>query len=100
MRGSLVIALVLAVGCDSRAKASDPNAVRPDQKSKEYESCGASLHCQDDLRCFDNACRRTARSAVGDYFAALGARLRGAGDLEASIDARDEITIMQALSGG
>jgi hypothetical protein len=46
-----------------------------------------SAQCQDDLRCFDLACRRTTRSTVGDYFAALGTVLRVRGDLEASIDA-------------
>lgn len=83
--GLILLAVSSLAGCDSRAKASDPAA--GGQKSKEYESCGASLHCQDDLRCFDNACRRSTRSAVGDYFAALGARLRAAGDIEGSIDA-------------
>jgi hypothetical protein len=78
--------LVCAVaGCDSRAKASDPQA-RAESKSKEYESCGASLHCQDDLRCFDNVCRRSARSNVGDYFAALGAQQLAKGETEAAID--------------
>ncbi|HTL35191.1 MAG TPA: hypothetical protein VL326_18815 [Kofleriaceae bacterium] len=77
--------LAAASGCDSRAKASDPQA-RAESKSKEYESCGASLHCQDDLRCFDNVCRRGARSTVGDYFAALGAQQLAKGDTEAAID--------------
>ena len=86
MRTFVIVVLVLAAGCDSRAKASDPNA-RAETKSKEYESCGATMHCQDDLRCFDHACRRTTRSTVGDYFAALGAAQRAKGDLEASIDA-------------
>src|SRR5580765_7647108 len=83
MRGLLVIVL-LASACDSRAKASDPN--RPEGKSKEYESCSASAQCGEELRCFDHACRRTTRSAVGDYFAALGAMQRKNGDLEGSID--------------
>ena len=89
MRGAFVIAGLLLVGsvagCDSRAKASVP--ARAEQKSKEYESCGATLHCDGDLRCFDQTCRRTARSTVGDYFAALGATLRAKGDLEGAIDA-------------
>src|SRR5437763_10455532 len=85
MRGALLCLVVLAVGCDTRAKASDP--VRADQKSKELESCSASIDCADSLRCFDHACRRTARSAVGDYFAALGSQLKKAGDIEGSIDA-------------
>ena len=75
----------MLAGCDSRAKASDPQA-RAESKSKEYESCGASLHCQDDLRCFDNTCRRVSRSNVGDYFAALGAQQLNKGETEAAID--------------
>ena len=84
MRGALVLVLCLAA-CDSRAKASDP--IRADQKSKELESCSASSDCADALRCFEHACRRTSRSAVGDYFAALGAQLKKNGDIEGSIDA-------------
>ena len=83
MRGALVLCLV-AAACDSRAKASDPP--RGD-KSKELESCSASADCAEHLRCFEHACRRTARSAVGDYFAALGAQLEAKGDIEGAIDA-------------
>lgn len=86
MRACLAVAF-LAAGCDSRATASDPVAGRAEQKSREYESCGASLHCQDDLRCFDHMCRRIARSTVGDYYAAAGALARGKGDLEAAVAA-------------
>jgi tetratricopeptide (TPR) repeat protein len=75
-----------AAGCDSRAKASDPPGARAEAKSKEYESCGASMHCADELRCFDNVCRRAARSTVGDYYAALGAASKARGELEAAID--------------
>ncbi|MFN0249535.1 MAG: hypothetical protein ACKV2T_21805 [Kofleriaceae bacterium] len=73
MRATLVL-LSLVVGCDSKATASDPptGGVRAEQKSKEFESCGTSAHCADDLRCFDQMCQRPARSAVGDYYAALG----------------------------
>jgi len=87
MRGLFVVCLVAAAACDSRATASDPQGGggRAEQKSREYESCGASLHCQDELRCFDHTCRRVKRSNVGDYFAALGAVQRGRGDLEAAI---------------
>jgi hypothetical protein len=83
-----IASLFVAVfaGCDSRAKASDPGSSRADAKSKEYESCGASMHCQDDLRCFDSVCRRGTRSTVGDYYAALGTVTRARGDLELSID--------------
>ena len=84
-----VVAALLAVlaGCDSRAKASDPQGGRAEAKSKEYESCGASMHCQDDLRCFEHVCRRSARSNVGDYYAALGTQLRARGELAGAIDA-------------
>ncbi|HEY0478005.1 MAG TPA: hypothetical protein VGD37_10800 [Kofleriaceae bacterium] len=85
---ALVALPVLSLGgCDSRATASDPAGSRAEQKSREYESCGASAQCQDDLRCFDQTCRRTARSVVGDYFAAAGARARARGDVEAAIAA-------------
>lgn len=83
---AVAASLLGSAGCDSRAKASDPQGARAESKSKEYESCGASLHCQDDLRCFDNTCRRTARSNVGDYYAALGAQQLGRGDTENAID--------------
>jgi len=90
MRALFAIALAVAcgaIGCDSRATASDPAASHAEQKSREYESCGASVQCQDDLRCFDHTCRRTARSTVGDYFAAAGALARDRGDLEGAIAA-------------
>ncbi len=79
----------LVAGCDSKATASDPqgSGTRAEQRSKEYESCGASMHCQDGLRCFDQTCRRLARSTVGDYFAAVGAARRASGDHEAAIAA-------------
>ena len=84
MRALLAVAL-LAAGCDSRATASDPAATRPEQKAREYESCSASVQCQDQLRCFDHTCRRVARSTVGDYYAAAGMLARGKGDLEAAV---------------
>ena len=82
----MVLVAAAAGGCDSRAKASDPPGARAEAKSKEYESCGASMHCQDDLRCFDNVCRRATRSTVGDYYAALGAASKARGELEVAID--------------
>ncbi len=89
---SIIATIALAAsapGCDSKATASDPQsaAVRPEQKSKEYESCGASMHCADELRCFEHMCRRTSRSTVGDYFAALGAQAKGRGEAEPAIAA-------------
>jgi hypothetical protein len=79
--------LAAVASCDSRAKASDPLGARADAKSREYESCGASMHCQDELRCFEHVCRRAARSSVGDYYAAVGAASRERGELEVAIDA-------------
>lgn len=61
--------------------------MKAEQKSKEYESCGTSSHCQDDLRCLEHSCRRVARSVVGDYNAALGAALKSRGDLEGAVNA-------------
>lgn len=84
----LAIPGALLGACDSKATASDPQAGgRAEQKSREYESCSASLHCADDLRCFDNTCRRSARSAVGDYYAAVGAAARARGEADAAIAA-------------
>lgn len=94
MRGTLVVLVsallsASALGCDSKASASDPQsaALRAEQRSKEYESCGASLHCAEGLRCFEHECRRSARSTVGDYYAATGAAARAKGDHTAAIAA-------------
>lgn len=84
-------AVALAAGCDSKATATGPDpqasAVKPEQKSREYESCGATVHCADNLRCLDQTCRRTARSVVGDYYAAAGAVARQKGEIEPAIAA-------------
>ncbi len=81
MKGWLVIAL-LVIACDSRA-TSDPGR---SERSREYETCSTSVDCKDELRCFDHTCRRTARSTVGDYFAAHGALAKQKGDLEQAIN--------------
>ncbi|CAN5225829.1 hypothetical protein BH11MYX1_BH11MYX1_07010 [soil metagenome] len=87
MRNIWVVLLALASACDSRAKAVDPAGahVSAEQKSAELESCGTSSHCIEPLRCFDHVCKRTKRSAVGDFYAALGAQQRTKGDLESSL---------------
>jgi hypothetical protein len=88
MRTYLALAFVFTLAaCDTKATASDPQGGpgRAEQKSREYESCGATLHCGENLRCFDNACRRIARSAVGDYHAAVGAAALRGGEVEAAI---------------
>ncbi len=82
-----LVVLAACIGCDSKAQPSDPGGARAEQKSKEYESCGASMHCQDDLRCFEHSCRRVARSTVGDYEAAHGAALEKRGDVEGAVAA-------------
>jgi len=85
MRGALlcIVACFFAPACDSRAKGSNP----AHSESKEFETCSASADCAENLRCFDHMCRRTARSPVGDYFAALGNQLKKTGDVEGAIDA-------------
>lgn len=88
MKASYLVCFLAFAACDSKATASDPwSGGRAELKSREYESCSASLHCQDNLRCFAGECRRTVRSTVGDYYAAAGAAAREAGDLEAAITA-------------
>jgi len=85
MRRLLLVAVALA-GCDSKASTSDTSA-RTDQLSKEYESCGATLHCAEGLRCFAHECGRIKRSNLGDYYAALGASKLAKGDTETAISA-------------
>lgn len=80
--------LVLLAACDTKATASDPQTggtARAEQKSREYESCGATMHCGENLRCFDQVCRRITRSAVGDYYAAAGAAALRRGEVEPAI---------------
>lgn len=81
------VVLFALAACDTKATASDPQSGggRAEQKSREYESCGATLHCQENLRCFDNTCRRIARSAVGDYYAAVGAQSLKRGEVDVAI---------------
>jgi hypothetical protein len=82
--------LLLLAACDTKATASDPQiggGARAEAKSKEYESCGATMHCGENLRCFDNTCRRIARSAIGDYYAAVGAAALQRGETEPAIAA-------------
>lgn len=83
-----------AAGCDSKATVTGPDpqasAVKPEQKSREYESCGATVDCADNLRCLEQTCRRTARSAVGDYWAAAGAAALARGEIDPAIAAYDQ----------
>jgi hypothetical protein len=86
----LLAAAAAAAACDGKATASDPTGARRSGSSKEYESCAASSDCGDGLRCFQEACRRTARSNVGDYHAARGDRLIAKADVNGAIDAYAE----------
>jgi hypothetical protein len=86
----LLLLALAAAGCDPNAKASSKNGTAParaDQLSRELESCSASMQCADGLRCFDSVCRPQRASTVGDYQAALGARARAAGNLDAAVKA-------------
>lgn len=83
----VLAALALALcGCDARATTQAAPA-RVDLKSKELESCAATMDCQDGLRCFDQTCRRTDRSVIGDFKAAVAQRAEASGDLEAALTA-------------
>ena len=77
----LVLSLALAAlaGCDTRATAANTGAdIPPARQSQEFESCGTTAHCAGELRCFESVCVRTARSTLGDYLAARGARATSA----------------------
>jgi hypothetical protein len=80
------LAWVGSAACNSRATASDPQSEpRPEQKSREFETCSATPNCGPELACFDQVCRRTSRSVVGDYFAAVGARAFARGDADGAV---------------
>jgi hypothetical protein len=88
--GALVaLSLLVLAACDARATTSAAPS-RVDLKSRELESCGATMDCQDGLRCFDHMCRRTDRSLQGDFQAALAQRAEASGDLEAALSAYAE----------
>lgn len=75
----ILVVLVAAAGCDTRATASNAgDNVAPDRQSRELESCGTTAHCGPGLRCFAQTCQREARSTLGDYLAARGARATSA----------------------
>ncbi|MBZ0238662.1 MAG: hypothetical protein K8M05_40500 [Deltaproteobacteria bacterium] len=71
--------------CDSRATAANGAAIRPDQLSRELESCGTTSHCAEGLRCWERVCQRAERSALGDYQAARGARFLATNDIDSAI---------------
>jgi len=80
------LALAGAPTCDGKATASDPpTALASVEKVAEYESCSTSRDCTAGLRCFDQTCRRSARSNVGDYYAAVGARQLADNKVDASV---------------
>jgi len=82
----VAVAAAVAAGCDARANTHAAPA-RADLKSKELESCAATMDCLDGLRCFEQVCRRTDRSVVGDFKAAIAQRAEASGDLEAALTA-------------
>jgi hypothetical protein len=84
-----IVPLALLAACDSRATTQAAPS-RADLKSRELETCGATVDCQDGLRCFDQSCRRTDRSVLGDFQAAVGSRAEATGDLEAALTAYAE----------
>ncbi|HVK78554.1 MAG TPA: hypothetical protein VM734_34885 [Kofleriaceae bacterium] len=86
-----VLALASLAGCDSRATASSASPTTSlGRPSKELESCGTTSHCGDGLRCFDGVCQREARSNLGDFLAARGARALTGGDVDGAIAAYAE----------
>lgn len=88
-----VLAFALALvagGCESKATTSGPTATAPARPSKELESCAATSSCAEGLRCLDQICVREARSMVGDYLAARGARALAGGDTASAIAAYAE----------
>jgi hypothetical protein len=97
-----IAAISLAfVACDPSAKAKDgegPSA-RSAQLSGEWESCSASTHCAGDLRCFENMCRATSVSALGDYYWALGNRLSAEGEIDGALEAFNS-AVGQYKAGG
>jgi hypothetical protein len=95
----LLLLALAAIGCDPNAKASSKSGTAParaDQLSRELESCGASMQCADGLRCFDGVCRPQRASILGDYQAAVGARARADGDLDAAVKAYAEAMSLYA----
>lgn len=96
---ALVTSLAAAAlaACDTPAQpapAAAAGAGPSGRLSAEHESCGATTHCEGDLRCFAQVCQRPDRSVLGDYQAAVAARRREAGDLTGALDA-----YVEALKG-
>jgi tetratricopeptide (TPR) repeat protein len=84
--GYFVLALMaLAAGCDPSAKPSGNE--RALNLSNQYESCASSMDCAAGLRCFEQVCRSTDVSLLGDYYAAVGARALSAGEADQAIEA-------------
>jgi len=85
----LCLLLVLGLAaCDGRATASGSGeAAMPKRLSAELESCGATAHCADGLRCWDRVCMREGRSTLGDFHAARGQRALASGDGDGAVAA-------------
>jgi hypothetical protein len=88
---SILVLVVVAAACDSRATASNGgDSVKSDRLSRELESCGTTSHCAEGLRCWERMCQRAERSTLGDFQAARGQRLLASGDVDGAIAAYAE----------
>ncbi|WP_152629885.1 hypothetical protein [Haliangium ochraceum] len=78
-------AVLGGLGCDPSATVnSNDNAL---DLSRQHESCASSMDCAEGLRCFEQTCRSSDTSLLGEYYAAVGARSLAGGDGAAAIDA-------------
>lgn len=84
-----IVLIGTGAGCDPNAKASanDRLAATQERMSRQYESCSSTLDCAEGLRCFQQVCRRTEASLLGDYHAAAGARALAEGNPQKAADA-------------
>lgn len=71
----MIASLASLMACDSSARLQgNAAAAPPDGASRAYETCESSADCQGELRCIESSCQSSARSRLGDYYAALGRR--------------------------
>jgi len=83
-----LLCLLGLAACDGRATASGAGeSAMPKRPSAELESCGATAHCAEGLRCWDRVCMREGRSTLGDFHAARGQRAAANGDGDGAVAA-------------
>lgn len=84
-----IVLIGTGAACDPNAKASanDRLAATQERMSRQYESCSSTLECAEGLRCFQQVCRRTEASLLGDYHSAAGARALAEGNPQKAVDA-------------